>query len=330
VPNNKHYSAKYDANGDVILSFRDEMQEGSVSAHLHNAEEGEVLLFRKIESHVPPTLHAIPAAVSHVRFPNLWDAIPRFRSSRIHITAESLRFVGTFAAVFLFLFVSLNYQSYERMVRATLLGGEATSEQRALTAVTNPFLRKKLLSVPELPRAGVNRELFAIIPEVAPPDNRLIIPAININVPIVEASDAALRRRDFDMFDEDIQNALKFGVVHYPGTAEPGEVGNVFLTGHSSNLPWVDSNYNAVFALLPRLAIGDEYSVFYRGSLHRYRVTERFEVSPKDVSVLAQPNDQRMSTLMTCTPVGTTLRRLIIRAIEVDQETLANSDMPQI
>ena len=78
------------------------------------------------------------------------------------------------------------------------------------------------------------------------------------------------------------------------------------------------SDYNAAFALLPKLKAGDEYSVFYKGDLHKYRVTETFEVSPRDVSVLAQPKDRYMSTLMTCVPVGTTLKRLIVRGEEVD------------
>lgn len=323
-----HFSARYDANGDIILDFLGE-KEAEQSSY-DSCEEQEVVPLQKKESHVPSTLFAIPSVVSRAGFLSTWKALPILRSTHIRLTAETLRFVGTFTAVFLFLFLTLNYESYERMVRATLLTDANISGQTALSAVTNPFLRKKLLTVPELPRAGVNKDTFAMIPEIAPPDNRLIIPAINMNVPIVEASDAALRRRDFDMFDEDIQNALKYGVVHYPGTAKPGDMGNVFLTGHSSNLPWVESNYNAVFALLPRLHVGDEYSVFYGESLHHYRVTEKFEVSPKDVSVLAQPTDQRTSTLMTCTPVGTTLRRLIIRAIEIDEETLAKGDLLQI
>jgi len=156
---------------------------------------------------------------------------------------------------------------------------------------------------------------------VAPPDNRIILPSLGKNLPIVEAPDDALLRGDFGMFDSDVQNALKFGAVHYPGTAEPGQIGNVFITAHSSNYPWVKSNYNAAFALLPKLKVGDEYSIFYKGDLHKYRVTETFEVSPRDISVLAQPKDKYMSTLMTCTPVGTTLKRLIVRAEEVDVVT---------
>ena len=326
MPQHTQYSASYDENGDVILSYH----ESSFTNPAENSQSGYEENFQssaEVASHIPSELHGIPPQVSHVRFVRLWKAMPHANHWHLHMTAETLRFAGTFTAVFLFLFLSLNYQSYEQMVRATLLPDARVTEQRALDAMTNPFLKKKLLSVPELPRAGrASATLVAAIPEVAPPDNRLVIPKIGINVPIVEATDAALKRRDFDMFDADIQNALKFGVVHYPGTANPGEIGNVFLTAHSSNYPWVQSNYNAVFALLPRLEIGDEYSIFYDGELHQYRITEKFEVSPKDVSVLAQPQDNRMSTLMTCTPVGTTLRRLILKAEEIEKTPLLNAN----
>jgi len=45
------------------------------------------------------------------------------------------------------------------------------------------------------------------------------------------------------------------------------------------------------------------------------------EVKPSDVTVLDQPTNKRVSTIMTCTPVGTTLRRLIIKSQEIDPVT---------
>ncbi len=317
------YRAKYDANGDIVL----ESLEGVVPLQENVIEvipEAEKF-FEEPMGEIPTELQHIPSEIQHVHFPRAFVALHAFKqgTGRVRIAADSLHFVGTFVAVFLVLFISLNFGSYYQVIRATLLPGADQHEKHALTLMANPLLKKKLLAVPELPRAGKEVEVLSMIPAVAPPDNRLIIPKIRKNIPIVEVADNALRRGDYDMFDEDIQNALKFGVVHYPGTAKPGEIGNVFLTGHSSNYPWIESSYNAVFALLPTLDLGDEYSVFYNGELHRYRITEKFEVSPKDVSVLAQPKDERTSTLMTCVPVGTTLKRLIIRAQEVDQAAVA-------
>ncbi|MFA7682405.1 MAG: sortase, partial [Candidatus Peribacteraceae bacterium] len=74
-------------------------------------------------------------------------------------------------------------------------------------------------------------------------------------------------------------------------------------------------------ARLHELAAGDEYWVYYGGDKHRYIVRGKTEVKPANVAVLDQPVDKRLSTLMTCTPIGTTLRRLIISAEEVNPQT---------
>ncbi len=236
---------------------------------------------------------------------------------RVRVLWNTVSFGARFTAIFLLLFVSLNAASYWQVGRAWLLPGAGTEERRALQVMTDP-----LLSVPELPLAGKrNMGGIAASLDIAPPDDRLIIPKMGKNVPLISVSPAALKREDWKTFEKDIQDALLLGVVRYPGTAEPGEVGNVFLTGHSSNYPWILSSYNAVLARLPTLEVGDEYSLYYQGKLHRYRIAKKFEVSPKDVSVLEQPLNRRMSTLMTCTPIGTTLRRLILQADEVDPVT---------
>ncbi|MBT3835604.1 sortase, partial [Candidatus Peribacteria bacterium] len=156
---------------------------------------------------------------------------------------------------------------------------------------------------------------------VSPPDNRLVIPKIGKNIPLVEVSDAALKRQDWKTFEKDVQHALRFGAVRYPGTAEPGQVGNIFITGHSSYYPWDFGGYKDVFVLLHTLEIGDKYSIYYEGDIHHYLVSEKYEVSPRDVSVLEQPDDKFSSMLMTCSPVGTTLKRLIVRADEINSET---------
>ena len=142
-----------------------------------------------------------------------------------------------------------------------------------------------------------------------------------MNVPIVVPPNTNLIKEDWKGLEEDIQQGLQDGVVHYPGTARPGQAGNFFVTGHSSYYPWSPGKYKSVFAQLSVLNVGDEYWVYYGGDKYRYIVTEKKEINPSDVTVLDQPISKRISTLMTCTPVGTTLRRLIITAQEVDPVT---------
>jgi len=160
--------------------------------------------------------------------------------------------------------------------------------------------------------------------KIAPPSNRLIIPKIGKNIPIVRL------KGDFNTLDDvqlvgreiegAIQDALTGGVIHYPGTAAPGQYGNFFVTGHSSYYPWAPGEYKDVFALLGKLEIGDEYFIFYDQKKYGYRVFDKYEVSPEAVEVLAQPKDRKVSTLMTCTPVGTAIRRLIIKAELIEED----------
>lgn len=257
----------------------------------------------------------------------VWVVRPRKepkRYSRITLfLVDTVRFGSTFAALFAALFVTLNYQSFWQIIEARLDPLQEIRAEATLGAGTTAQLRDKLLKSPVLTTAGGQMEgsLLSFLPPVGPPENRLIIPKLNLNIPIVVPSYSALLREDWVQVEEDIQKALEGGVVHYPGTAKPGQAGNFFVTGHSSYYPWAPGNYKTVFARLHLLSEGDEYWVYYGGDKHRYIVRSAYEVKPSNVDVLDQPADRRISTLMTCTPVGTTLRRLIISAEEVDPET---------
>lgn len=236
---------------------------------------------------------------------------------------DVFRFGGTFAFIFAMLFVSLNYESFWKIVSPYLDPVDAAQALRGNAGTIDDVLREKLLQSPSLATAGVDEDisLLSFLPPVGPPENRIIIPKLNLNVPLVTPSFDSLLREDWEGVETDIQDALQHGVVHYPGTARPGQAGNFFITGHSSYYPWAEGKYKTVFARLHELNPGDEYWVYYGGDKHRYIVGEKKEVKPSDVTVLDQPVGERVATIMTCTPVGTTLRRLIVTATEVDPET---------
>lgn len=114
---------------------------------------------------------------------------------------------------------------------------------------------------------------------------------------------------------------LKKTLVHYPDTALPGRLGNAVVFGHSV-LPqfFNPENYLTIFSTLYRLKEGDEIFVDFDGIRYRYLIEDLFEVSPKDLSVLEQHYNSRVMTLITCSPPGTYLRRLIIRTRLVNTE----------
>lgn len=135
-------------------------------------------------------------------------------------------------------------------------------------------------------------------------DNNLTIPSIGVTAPItwkVQNEPAAVTEN------------LKNGLIQIDGTALPGEIGNVFITGHSSNYPWIKSPYNSIFALLNKVAVGDVVHLKYKNVDYLYRVSSTKVTNPDDLSVMKQTSNPIL-TLMTCTPVGTNLRRLIVVA----------------
>jgi len=152
--------------------------------------------------------------------------------------------------------------------------------------------------------------------EVAPLDNRIIIPKINKNIPIVRVSSENLVKRDWGRLESDIQQALRNGVVHYPGTSLPGQKGNVVITGHSSYFPWDPGRFKDVFALLHDVNEGDKIVIYYDQKRYVYEITSKEVVLPADVHVLEQVDENKL-TLITCTPIGTNLKRLIVTAKQI-------------
>lgn len=154
----------------------------------------------------------------------------------------------------------------------------------------------------EQPQPVVNGESTANPNQARGP--YLSIPSIGVEAPIVfEPS-----------FEEPkVQVALRDGVVHYGDTPNPGQAGNMVILGHSSGQPWAKGNYKFVFTLLEKVTVGQNIVVDYQETRYTYRVTQSYVVSPADTTPLAA-TDKPSLTLITCTPVGTSTNRLIVKA----------------
>jgi sortase A len=112
---------------------------------------------------------------------------------------------------------------------------------------------------------------------------------------------------------EDLSKSL----IQIPGTAEPGQIGNTVIFGHSV-LPifFNPENYLTIFSTLPKLQKGDEITIDSDGIIYKYVVSDMFEVTPDDLQILEQNTDTSYISLVTCVPPGHPLkpRRLIVRA----------------
>jgi len=133
--------------------------------------------------------------------------------------------------------------------------------------------------------------------------NSITITKINIKAPLVFPAGTS---------QKELNEALNRGVIIYPGSALPGQNGEVFLSGHSSIFPWVKTQYGQVFTLLDKLEPGDIVSLAYDHYQYDYRVTGKKILLPKEIVI--SNTKEPILTLMTCWPIGTALKRLVIKA----------------
>jgi len=99
---------------------------------------------------------------------------------------------------------------------------------------------------------------------------------------------------------------LQLAVGHIPGTAFPGENGNVGLAGHRDTF----------FRRLRDIRNNDEIRVTTSDGTYDYRVERTSVVQPEDVWVL-KPTGYPALTLVTCYPftyIGNAPQRFIVRA----------------
>ncbi|MBI2085835.1 class E sortase [Candidatus Daviesbacteria bacterium] len=120
----------------------------------------------------------------------------------------------------------------------------------------------------------------------------------------------ALKINKTDVFVD--TNDLSKGLAQLPGSALPGEKGNLFISGHSALSQFLAVK-SVPFSKLPDLKKGDQIIIETPGTKFIYEVVGFKIVDPSDLSVLQSPEDQgRYISLMTCVPPGLNLKRLVV------------------
>jgi sortase A len=108
------------------------------------------------------------------------------------------------------------------------------------------------------------------------------------------------------------KTTLRRAVGHIPGTALPGQSGNVGLAAHRDTF----------FRSLKDLRIKDEIEFSTLGGDFRYEVESLKVVAPDNVAVLA-PSHENVLTMVTCYPffyIGAAPRRFVVRARQVSPQ----------
>jgi sortase A len=126
---------------------------------------------------------------------------------------------------------------------------------------------------------------------------RLEIPRLGFSAIVLEGSDSG---------------TLRAGVGRIPETADPGQKGNVVLSGHRDTF----------FRPLRGIRNGDGIVLVTTGGRYRYVVDWTTVVDPSDTTSL-KPTAAPALTLVTCYPfhyVGPAPQRFIVRARQVERE----------
>lgn len=106
---------------------------------------------------------------------------------------------------------------------------------------------------------------------------------------------------------------LKDGIAHAKGTSFPGEKGTIYFFAHSSDVPWRITRYNTAFFKLGQVKNGEEIIVRREGKEFNYKVFDKKSIWPNEVKYLTESQGDVL-ILQTCTPVGTSLKRLLVFA----------------
>ena len=244
------------------------------------------------------------------------------------------KYLTTSLIIFIVLIIWTNYNAYLNIAKWFFFKEEIEKESKSiLQSVEASNLKEKTiekvteekkeeeekasLSIKKYKKELDNKNISLKI-EITPYENRVVIPKIGKNIPLVEIKN---RKIDSEHELEDIfMKELENGVVRYPGSAIPWEEWNSVIFGHSSNFPWMNGDYNEVFSNLNFLEEWDEIIIYYNQKKFKYIVKEKRVIKPGDVSVLKKNISKKELSIMTCWPIWTTLNRLVVTGEMVEEK----------
>jgi len=125
--------------------------------------------------------------------------------------------------------------------------------------------------------------------------------------PLVEVGWMSIPSIDLEtpMFEGIRLTTLNHGPGHWPGSAAPGQIGNVVVAGHRTS-------HNAEFRRLDRLVAGDIVTFTTPDGVFDYSVVGTEIVGP-DALWIIDPSDTPTATLFACHPPGSTRQRIVVK-----------------
>jgi len=241
------------------------------------------------------------------------------------------KYIITSSLIFWFLLITTNYNAYYKLIKNYIYEEELQIESKWIissveasnikekfkekiqeekkliqsenTQKTSDYSTRKLINISN--KNDINLNI-----EITPYENRVIIPKIWKNIPLIDIKNKKIEWENElnNIFMKELEN----WIIRYPGSSTPWANWTTFIFWHSSNFPWIKWDFNNVFALLDNVEYWDEVIIYYEQKKYKYKIKEKKVITPWDVSVLERNKNKSELTLMTCWPLWTTLNRLIV------------------
>lgn len=210
---------------------------------------------------------------------------------QFNILLKILVFILEFLAIAIFLYIVFLpfYPTLKYNVKYKETGSEFVVLSEKELASSTPIEKIEIIK-------EKNEGILNHFPEAkyAVSPNRIVIPKIGVNAPIVDSESA--------------EYGLSRGSWRMPESSTPDKGGNTVITGH--RFKYLPPN-NLTFYLFHKLEKEDTFSVIWNKEKYFYKIREIKIVEANDLSIL-DPSEESIVTLFTCHPIYSTKQRLVV------------------
>ena len=177
-----------------------------------------------------------------------------------------------------------------------------------LTQANNDAATAEDNKTPERKTAETNNQ--ASNPQYTERRDSIKIPKIGISAPLIFVSNAN---------NQYLHDKLDSGVIHYPGSAKPGEIGETIVLGHSAPPNWPKIKYDWVFSRLNELNPGDTIILYYNNQKYVYSVTRKvFLNKGQEMPKNDLTNNNNTLISISCWPPGKDYKRIAVESVLID------------
>lgn len=135
-------------------------------------------------------------------------------------------------------------------------------------------------------------------------ENSLEIPKVGVTAPLIIIENS----------NNNLDKELDRGVVFFPESVLPGEIGQTIILGHSAPSNWPKVNYEGVFSNIADLKENDEIILYFNHQKYTYSVNQKIFLEEGGEIPNNIETSENTLLLISCWPPGKNIQRVIIES----------------